>query len=1056
MLNIFQYLHGLRVVPESTMSLDKLGEIQVSAVLSKVLFHNGTDSSAVLTESHTASMSNKTISTSSNFILASASKAAQFDSSGFLTASAVSTTELSYLIGVTSPIQAQIDAVSGSAITALTGDVTATGPGSVPATIANDAVTNAKLANMAAHTFKGNNTGSTGDPLDLTSTQLTAELNDFVGDSGSGGTKGLVPAPASGDAAALKFLKADGTWAVPAGASGTVTETGTQTLTNKSLVDNSTYIIDNGDNTKRLQFDVANITTATTRTLTVPDLNDQILTRISTDSGANRVQNKELDDTNNLIVNTTDPTKKARLLASGITVGTTRSITLPDGNTTLVGNDYPQTLTNKAIDFSTMTDGRKLILPKGTKSALDALTRVEAVIAYATDQQRVYVDNGSTLIPIGSGGGGGVNFITLDTTFQPVNQDNFNAEASIGNWIVYADAAGSTPVDMTGGSPSITIVRTTTGGEVLDGSGSLKVTKGAANEQGEGASCIANIPLGYRGKPTTIEVPLKIISGSLVAGDLKSFVYDVTNSQVITPFNNDVVNTSTLRMTFDVPANCTQIRFGFHFASTSTTAVTFSFDDVFVGPQDVSFGPAMSDWQSYTLTIGAVTTAPTPGTIVRKNAYWRRVGSDMHIRFDFEQSSAGSGGSGDYLFPLPSGYSIDTTKIDISTTGSQNVVGAASAWTSGAEEWGYVKIYNTTNLAIVGGFSSANADLIGSSNISIANTDTSYSFEAIVPISGWSTNVLNSNSSTFRISNIIANGTRVTTTPTVLGEYRSRSKDTATSNTFSDQVPTTLPSSDNGIRLHAADYTSAQTSGLISLWDIFIGKNKQYSMQFYSNSGRTGLVYTDLRIISSTSSSGTVWSYDPTTGVLTINAGSNDLATNTSRSIGENDATGGIGDGYFDIIVSESIVPVQSSSNRSEVWLDTGNGFGSTNDVIRRYTNINKNTGTAITYADSATLGASFSINEDGLYFITVTDEVTSGANYIGLSRNSSQLTTSIATITRTDRIALTTPQGAANPDSTSITLELFRGDIIRPHFGTGGGYADDARNYFRITKVNN
>jgi hypothetical protein len=73
------------------------------------------------------------------------------------------------------------------------------------------------MAQMAAHTFKGNNTGSTADALDLTATQLTAELNAMVGDSGSGGTKGLVPAPAAGDAAAAKFLKADGTYAVPAG-----------------------------------------------------------------------------------------------------------------------------------------------------------------------------------------------------------------------------------------------------------------------------------------------------------------------------------------------------------------------------------------------------------------------------------------------------------------------------------------------------------------------------------------------------------------------------------------------------------------------------------------------------------------------------------------------------------------------------------------------------------------------------------------------------------------------------------------------------------------------
>ena len=39
----------------------------------------------------------------------------------------------------------------------------------------------------------------------------------MVGDTGSGGTAGNVPAPASGDAAAGKFLKADGTWALPGG-----------------------------------------------------------------------------------------------------------------------------------------------------------------------------------------------------------------------------------------------------------------------------------------------------------------------------------------------------------------------------------------------------------------------------------------------------------------------------------------------------------------------------------------------------------------------------------------------------------------------------------------------------------------------------------------------------------------------------------------------------------------------------------------------------------------------------------------------------------------------
>jgi hypothetical protein len=51
--------------------------------------------------------------------------------------------------------------------------------------------------------------------------ELVAEdLPAMVGDSGSGGTQGAVPAPAAGTAAAGKYLKADGTWSVPSGGGG--------------------------------------------------------------------------------------------------------------------------------------------------------------------------------------------------------------------------------------------------------------------------------------------------------------------------------------------------------------------------------------------------------------------------------------------------------------------------------------------------------------------------------------------------------------------------------------------------------------------------------------------------------------------------------------------------------------------------------------------------------------------------------------------------------------------------------------------------------------------
>jgi hypothetical protein len=91
---------------------------------------------------------------------------------------------------------------------ALTGDVTASA-GSNSTTIANNAVTNAKAAQMAAHTFKGNNTGSTANAIDLTATQLTAELNVF-----GASLKGLVPAAAASPSSS-KYLTETGVFTVP-------------------------------------------------------------------------------------------------------------------------------------------------------------------------------------------------------------------------------------------------------------------------------------------------------------------------------------------------------------------------------------------------------------------------------------------------------------------------------------------------------------------------------------------------------------------------------------------------------------------------------------------------------------------------------------------------------------------------------------------------------------------------------------------------------------------------------------------------------------------------
>lgn len=86
--------------------------------------------------------------------------------------------------------------VSSTPPVAFVGDSGSGGiPGGVPAPAAGDAAANKYLKASGAW----------------------AAVPNMVGDSGAGGVAGLVPAPAAGDAAAGKYLKADGTWATVTG-----------------------------------------------------------------------------------------------------------------------------------------------------------------------------------------------------------------------------------------------------------------------------------------------------------------------------------------------------------------------------------------------------------------------------------------------------------------------------------------------------------------------------------------------------------------------------------------------------------------------------------------------------------------------------------------------------------------------------------------------------------------------------------------------------------------------------------------------------------------------
>ena len=194
------------------------------------------------------------------------------------------------------------------------------------------------------------------------------------------------------------------------------------------------------------------------------------------------------------------------------------------------------------------------------------------------------------------------------------------------------------------------------------------------------------------------------------------------------------------------------------------------------------------------------------------------------------------------------------------------------------------------------------------------------------------------------------------------------------------------------------------------------------------------------------------------TGVVTFDPDGSELIDGASTKILKKDTlTLVICDGSA-LTTIELLMPISDD----HVTVVTGNGHGSTNTRVRRFSTTKSSSGEAITYADSSTDGASFTINEPGLYAISYQDSGTSATTSYGLgvSLNSAQLTTDIQTITEANRLLFSSTynvgSGADSPGNASGTFNLAAGDVIRPHSGganipnaTATGYTS-----FTIRKV--
>lgn len=272
--------------------------------------------------------------------------------------------------------------------------------------------------------------------------------------------------------------------------------------------------------------------------------------------------------------------------------------------------------------------------------------------------------------------------------------------------------------------------------------------------------------------------------GTGVDSDLEVFMYDVTNAALI-PISPKVItaqgsNNFTFKGIFQTASNSTSYKLIIYAATSNANATgwTFKFTNVQVGPQTIIQGPAITDFISAGTTIITATSSnPTKGTSVTDTMYWRRIGDSMQVTINYRQTAAGSSGSGDYLFQIPTGYSIDTTKVKAYTT----IIGGNTAWqldsnvgfgsasnTAGPTNGvGPVVVYDSTHVRIfVVQSNNASTNTIGAVSGTFFNCgDTNFNFAAsfTVPIVGWSSTSQMSSDTDSRVVSSVVTGTAAST-----------------------------------------------------------------------------------------------------------------------------------------------------------------------------------------------------------------------------------------------------------------------------------------------------
>lgn len=296
----------------------------------------------------------------------------------------------------------------------------------------------------------------------------------------------------------------------------------------------------------------------------------------------------------------------------------------------LVDMDSVQALTNKDVDGGTASNTSRVTIPKASKATLDGLTRKQATLVYASDQNKFYGDDGSQLKAVGSGTGE-KNYIA--------NPDDATGWVASGAGVVVSTVttAGILPEESKA-----------SGIKLLGVSGTDYVRYRFTLDDGDKSKKL-KIQFYMKSDAAYVSDDFEVQMWTNTASNYGGSYAQLTVQKDPQIFKNDAGGL--VLYTFDADASdYYELRIA-RVAGTSFIVIS----GAIVGPGSLSKGAVVSDWQSFTPTITNL------GSVTGSNFSYRRVGANLEIIGRFICGTVGVGTQAELV--LPAGLHVDTTII---------------------------------------------------------------------------------------------------------------------------------------------------------------------------------------------------------------------------------------------------------------------------------------------------------------------------------------------------------------------------------------------------------